>query len=236
MPRAGRRSLSPAGRVVLVGVVADLLVSACCLEADMPAALGDDDPVAETQAGDRPAMLQLPPGSASHRPPAPQDLVELRVAFRRRFRDVLGRGRSAAGANAAATTLLDAATGESDRNVKWLMLVEARQLAANAGNAEAVERSIVLATALYDFDAVEEEYRTLAGIPLRGLDEAKAAGLARVAERLSGRAEADGRTDLAASAQALAMRGWQRAGNLDAARKAATRLTSLEPGRVPGRR
>jgi hypothetical protein len=236
MLRAGRRSRLPSGRVAFVGLVAGMFMSARCAWADEPATLADDRPVALTQAGGRPAMLQLPAAAASHRPPAAQDLVEPRAAFRRRFRDVLGRGRSAAGANAAATTLLDAATGESDRNVKWLMLVEARQLAANAGNAEAVERSIVLAAALYDFDAVEEEYRTLAGIPLRGLDEGKAAGLARVAERLSDRAEADGRTDLAASAQTLAIRSWQRAGNLDAARKAATRLTSLEPGRVPGRR
>jgi hypothetical protein len=201
------------------------------------AAFAADAAVAtEPQAGGRPAMLQLPAAAASYRPPPPQDLVEPRATFRRRFRDVLGRGRSAAGANAAATTLIDAATAEPDRNVKWLMLIEARQLAAGAGNAEAVERSIVLASALYDFDAVEEEYRALAGIPLRGLDEGKAAGLARVAERLSERAEADSRTDLAASAQSLAIKAWQRAGNLDAARKAATRLTSLEPGRVPGRR
>jgi hypothetical protein len=233
MLEAGRRRTvpvpawrAPTGPVVVI--VAGLVAVGGLVSA---AVHGQDD-----TAGGRPAMVQLPAGPATHRPPPPQDLVGPRATFKRRFRDVLAQGRSAAGANAAATTLLDHAPGEPDRTLKWLMLVEARELAASAGNAEAVERSIGLAAALYEFDAVETEYRTLASIPLRGLDKKRAAGLARVSERLSDRAEADGRTHVAAAAQTLAVRGWERAGDVAAARRAAVRLTSLEPGRVPGRR
>ena len=224
MPRAGRLAGTTRAGRGLAGLLA--------MSGLVPTAVGGQDDAADG----RPAMVQLPQAAATHRPPPPQDLVGPRATFKRRFRDVLARGRSAAGANAAATTLLDEATGEPDRTLKWLMLVEARELAASAGNAEAVERSVGLAAALYEFDAIGDEYRTLAGIPLRGLDTGRAAGLARVAERLSDRAEADGRADVAAAAQTLAVRGWQRAGDVAAARRAAVRLTSLEPGRVPGRR
>jgi hypothetical protein len=116
------------------------------------------------------------------------------------------------------------------------MLDEARELAADAGNAAAVSRTIMLAAADYDFDAVAEEYRTLDEIPLRLLDPARAASLATVCERLAVRAESDGRRELATSAQLLAMRGWEQSGDIAQARAAAAKVRQLDPGREPGRR
>ena len=51
----------------------------------------------------------------------------------------------------------------------------------------------------------------------------RAAALAEVAEKVANRAESDGRRDLAIMSWNLAVRGWQRAGAMDAARKAAVR-------------
>ena len=185
-------------------------------------------------AAARPMMRQLPPAAVGQSPP--RDLMAARSELRRRFREPLSHTETAAGANAAAAALVAAATTEEDRPLKWLMLSEARRLAAAAGNAAEVDRAFVLAAACYDFDALAEEYRTLVGIPLRGLDPTRAASLATVAEKLSTRAEADGRLDLATSAQTLAVRGWERAGDGGSARRAATRLHELEPDRIPGRR
>ncbi len=174
-------------------------------------------------------MEQLVPEPTSARLPTQRELVDAREIVERRFGDVLASAGSAAGATAAATTLLEAAASEEDRAVKWLLLTEARRLAAAAGNATVVDRSIVMAAAVYEFDAVAEEQRTLREIPLRALDPARAAALAEVAEGLAERADADGRRDAAVDAWHLAIRGWQRSGNREAARRAALRLGAVEP-------
>ena len=190
---------------------------------------------AEPDGAARPRMRQLAPAAAGQ-PPGPHELVDARSELRRRFRDEFATISTPAGANAAVAALLAAAASEPDRRLKWLMLDEARELAADAGNATAVSRTIRLASASYDFDAVAEEYRTLNEIPLRLLDPGRAASLADAADRLAARARADGRRDLATSAQLLAMRGWERAGNIAAARAAAAKVRELDPSREPGRR
>jgi hypothetical protein len=91
-----------------------------------------------------------------------------------------------------------------------------------------VSRAINLASAVYEFDAIDTELRSLAEIPLRGIDAGRASRLARVAENLAIRAETDGRTALAVSAQTLAIRGWQRVGDTPNARRASVRLKELE--------
>lgn len=180
------------------------------------------------EAAPRLRMEQLRPDRSVDLPPSARDLVDARDALERRFREPLARAGTAAGANAAAATLLEAASTEPDRAVKWLLLAEARRLAAAAGNAVAVDRSILMADAAYDFDAIAEEHRMLREIPLRALDSARASALAQVAEGLAERAEADDRADVAADAWALAIRGWQRAGDVAAARKATARLGEVE--------
>lgn len=179
----------------------------------------------------RPVMRELPPGGLE-RPPSQRDLVDARAELQRRFREPLGRAGTAAGANRAAEMLLDAARAEEDRGLKWLMLTEAGRLAAAAGNALMVDQAIVLASASYEFDEIAVELRVLGEIPLRALDPGRALTLAQVAERLATRAEADHRLDDAVAAQTLALRSWQRAGNQDAAVKAAARHDALERARV----
>ena len=193
------------------------------------------DPGGASHDVQRPIMRQLPT-QAANQPPGSRALVDARAEVRKRFKGVLQQAKSGGGATLAAETLIDAATNERDRGLKWAMLEEARRQAAAAGNALLVERAVGLAAAVYDFDAISEEYRALNAIPLRGIDEPRAAALAQVAEQLSGRAESDGRRELAAAAQALAIRGWQRAGDEAAARRAAARLVELDPERIPGRR
>ncbi|MFM7108135.1 MAG: hypothetical protein ACKOZU_05975 [Planctomycetaceae bacterium] len=188
------------------------------------------------ESAPRPRMDPLRPGVADGRPPSARELVDAREVVERRFREPLAHADTAAGANSATTALLDAAATEQDRAVKWLLLAEARRLAAAAGNAAAVDRSIVIADAAYDFDAIAEEHRTLREIPLRALDPGRATALARVAEGLAERAEVDARPDVAADSWALAIRGWQRAGDDDAARRAAARLGELERARLRGPR
>ena len=190
----------------------------------------------DSAPAERPRMRQLAPTAAAGRPPDPHELVAARAELQRRFRDDFASLSSPARANAAVAALLHAATTEPDRRLKWLMLDEARELAADAGNAPAVSRALVLAAAEYDFDAAAEEYRTLNEIPLRLLDPPRAAALAASAEKLAARAEADGRRDLATSAQLLAMRGWERSGDIEQARAAAAKVRMLDPGREPGRR
>lgn len=197
----------------------------CCFAATVVVQAGDEEP------SGRPRMEQMRPAAALGQPPSQRDLVDARAVLERRFREPLAHTATSAGANAAAAALLDAAATEQDRAVKWLMLAEARRLAAAAGNATMVDRSIVLADAAYDFDAVAEEHRALREIPLRALDRARAAALAGVAEGLAERAETDGRGDVAVDAWMLAIRGWQRAGDNAAARRAATRLAEAERGR-----
>lgn len=183
---------------------------------------GADEPPA------RPQMRQLQPARPGGQPPSDRDLVDARAVIASRFREPLARAGTAAGAGAAVTALLDAAVVEGEPAVKWALLVEARRLAAAAGNAAGVDRAIVLADATFEFDAIAEEQRILRGIPLRALDRSRAATLAEVAEGLAQRAEADGRPEVAADSWALAIRGWQRAGDLAAARRAATRLGDVE--------
>ena len=205
---------------------------AVILVALLPLATRADD----ADAPARLRMRQLAPAAAAGEPPGPHELVHARAELQRRFRDELASVSTPAGANAAVASLLAAAASEPDRRLKWLMLDEARELAADAGNAAAVSRTLKLASASFDFDAVAEEYRTLNAIPLRLLDPDRAASLAEAAGQLGMRAETDGRRDMATSAQLLAMRGWERAGNIAAARAAAAKVRELDPGREPGRR
>lgn len=176
----------------------------------------------------RVVMRQLAPAAADA-PPTARDLVDAREAFRDRYGDLGTRPPSTAAAIALATLLTDAATAEADPPVRWLMLAEARRLAAAAGDAATLDRALVLAAATWEFDAHAEEYRLLSGIPVRLLDGGRAAALAQVAETLATRAETDGRRGVAADALALAVRGWQRAGDRTAAGLAAERLDRLDP-------
>lgn len=168
-------------------------------------------------------MRQIAPSRAAAAPPTAQDLATARPDFRRRFRESLSHADSAAGARQAAEALLEAAAVESDRTLRWLLIDEARRLGEAAGQASLVSRAVAAASAAYDFDTVEMELRSLKQIPLRGLDAAKAAGVALAAERIATRAAVDGRADHAIAAEMLAYRAWQRAGNLAAARRAAVR-------------
>lgn len=178
--------------------------------------------------GGRVMMRQMAPAGANG-PPTPRELVDAREAFHARYGDLGTRPPSAAAAIALATMLTDAAVAETDPPVKWLMLAEARRLAAAAGDAATLDRALVLAAAAWEFDAHAEEYRLLEGIPLRLLDGGRAGALALVAETLATRAETDGRRDVAADALTLAVRGWQRAGDRDAAARASDRLERLDP-------
>ena len=187
-----------------------------------------DDPPAAAPA--RPTMRQLPAAASLEAPPTARELVDAREEFERRYPGILARGRTTAGAAVIADALIEAAASEEDRDVKWLMLVEARRMAVVSGNATSLDRAIVLASATYEFDADEEEYRALKEIPVRLLAPQRAASFAEVAEKVAGRAESDGRRDLAIMSLNLAVRGWQRAGAIDAARKAAVRHDELIAG------
>ena len=182
-------------------------------------------------AGERPAMRELP-ATALDSPPSQRELVDARAELQRRFQGPLSRTNTAGGANQAAELLLDAAIAEPDRSLKWAMLAEARRLAVAAGNALVVDQAIVLASASYQFDEIAAELKALAEIPLRALDPPRATSLAAVAERLATRAETDRRLADAVAAQALAIRAWQRAGNKQAAQRAAARHDALEAARV----
>ncbi|NQW48551.1 MAG: hypothetical protein HQ464_12395 [Planctomycetes bacterium] len=176
----------------------------------------------------RPTMQQAGPNNTLNGPPSARDVAESRPAFRRRFRDSLAHTDTAVGARTASETLLAAAATEDDRTLKWMMLDEARRLGEAAGQAGLVTRAIMLASAFYDFDAIDMELRSLKLIPLRGLDAKRATNLALAAEQIATRAEADQRLDKAATAELLAYRAWQRAGNTPAARQAAARHDALE--------
>lgn len=180
----------------------------------------------------RPTMRALPSASNLQSPPTQRDLVEARVEMRRRFREPLAHTETATGARVAADVLIEAAAGESDRSLRWLLLVEARRLAVAAGSAAIVDRAVTLASANYAFDAEREALRSLSEIPLRGLHGGGATELAEAAERVAMRAETDRRLDLAVEAQSLAIRAWQRAGNRAAARLAAARHDAIELARV----
>ena len=168
-------------------------------------------------------MQQLPAEASLEAPPTARDLIDARAEFERRYPGILARGRTTAGAAMLPDVLIDAAVSEDNRDVKWFMLSEARRMAVASGNAAALDRAVVLASATFEFDALEEEYRLLREIPIRMLAPPRAAALAEVAEKVANRAEGDGRRDLAIMSWNLAVRGWQRAGAMDAARKAAVR-------------
>lgn len=186
-----------------------------------------DEPSVDEAASARPTMRQLPAAAALEAPPTARELVDAREEFELRYPGLLARGRTTAGATVIADALIEAAMIEENRDVKWLMLAEARRMAVASGNAKAVDRAIVLASATYDFDADGEEYRSLKEIPVRLLSPERAASFAEVAEKVAERAESDGRRDLAIMSLNLAVRGWQRAGVIDAARKAAARHDAL---------
>jgi len=160
-------------------------------------------------------------------PPSQRALVDARVELRRRHREVLFRADTTAGAERAAEVLLEAGAGEPDRALKWLLFDEARRLGVAAGNALVVHRAVTLASATYDFDALDVEHRSLEEIPLRGVSPQRAVAVAETAEGLAARAEADGRLDLALSAQDLAIKAWQRAGAVEACRRAMTRHAEM---------
>ena len=190
------------------------------------AAVAASAPAVEPDAPGRPTMRSL--GDGTDGPPSRRELVDARRELKTRFREPLSHTETAAGAMLAAEVLFTASVEEEDRVLKWLMLDEARQLGLAAGDAEAVSRAINLAAAVYEFGALDTELRSLAEIPLRGIDAGRASRLARVAENLAIRAETDGRTALAVSAQTLAIRGWQRVGDTPNARRASVRLKEIE--------
>ncbi|MFM7207152.1 MAG: hypothetical protein ACKO4T_10860 [Planctomycetaceae bacterium] len=178
----------------------------------------------------RPTMRQLPAAAMVEAPPSSRDLIDARAEFERRYPGILARGRTSAGAAVIADALIEAASAEADRDVKWLMLAEARRMAVASGNAKSLDRAIVLASATYDFDAEAEELRSLKEIPVRMLAPERAAAFAEVAEQVAARAESGGRRDIAIMSLNLAVRGWQRAGAIPAARKAAIRHDELIEG------
>ena len=175
----------------------------------------------------RPRMEQLSTTAGLDKPPSSRDLALSRAEMQRRFRESLSHANTAAGARLAAETLLTAAITENDRSLKWLMLDEARRLGEASGQASLVNRAITMAAAAYDVDAIDMELRCLKQIPLRGLDAQRASSLASAAENIATRAEADQRLDKAVSATLLAYRAWQRAGNKEAAHRAAVRHDAL---------
>jgi hypothetical protein len=150
-------------------------------------------------------------------------LVDARAELRRRYRELLFRSRTSAGAERAADAFLDAAANEPDRSLKWLLFEEARRLGAASGNAALIDRAVSLASATYDFDAIDLELRSLEEIPLRALSPQRAMKLAEVAEATATRAETDRRFELALEAQDLAIKAWQRAGAFEACRRAMVR-------------
>ncbi|MBM4021549.1 MAG: hypothetical protein FJ284_04765 [Planctomycetes bacterium] len=174
-------------------------------------------------AASRPVMTERPSGAARERPPSQRELVDARVELQRRFREPLFRADTASGAERAAESLLEAAGVEPDRSLKWLLYAEARRLGVVSGNADVIHRAVTLASATYEFDALDDEVRDLAGIPLRGVSPRRAVGLAEAAEGVAGRAEVDGRFELALRAQDLAIKAWQRAGAIEACRRAMVR-------------
>lgn len=175
----------------------------------------------------RPVMTSLPDAASREQPPSRRALVDARAELRRRYREPLFRADTAAGADRAAELFVEEAATEPDRAVKWLLCAEARRLGAASGNAPVIHRAITLASATYEFDALDEELRSLAGIPLRGLSPQRAMALAEAAEGVASRAAIDGRRELALAAQDLAIKAWQRAGAKEACRRAMVRRDEI---------
>jgi hypothetical protein len=190
-------------------------------------ALASQTVAADPAADGRPVMTTLPPAAAARQPPSPRQLVDARAELQRRHRELLFRATTASGADRAAEALVEAGAAEPDRALQWALFAEARRLGAASGNAAVISRAITLATASFDFDALEMEHRALAEIPLRGVSPQRALRLAEAAENLATRAEADGRRELARAAQDLAIKAWQRTGSREATRRAMVRHTEL---------
>lgn len=182
---------------------------------------------AEPAAAPRPAMRQLTASGSLAKPPSNRDLVDARATLKARFREPLSHTETAAGALSAADTFLQAAIIETDSPLRWLLLDEARRLGAAAGDAEMIKRAVAMQSATFDFDEIASELESLGQVPLRALDPQRARQMAIVAETLAARAAADDRRAEAADAQMLAVRSWQRAGDLNAARTAAAKHDAL---------
>jgi hypothetical protein len=178
-------------------------------------------------ADERPVMTPMPAAASGREPPSQRALVDARAKLNDRYRELLFRARSSAAADLAAETFLEAAIAEEDRALKWLLMAEARRMGAASGNALVISRAITLASATYDFDALDMEYRSLAEIPLRGVSPTRAVQVAEAAERVATRAEVDGRVSLALTALDLAIRAWQRCGAKEACRQAMLRHAEI---------
>jgi len=175
----------------------------------------------------RPAMRQIDPGPGAGRVPSTRDIAAVRPVVRRRFHEEFSHTETSVGAQTAAESLLAAAATESDGTLRWVLLDEARRLGEDCGQAGIVSRSFALAAGFYDVDDVAAELRSLRHFPIRILDPQRAAALARSAEQVALRAVEAGRVREAVTAEDLATRAWQRAGNIAAARAAAGRSTAL---------
>jgi len=198
-------------------------VSAGVRKADGAAVAAAEEPVLR-----RPSMRQLGPNADPSRPPSRREIADGRVIVRRRFYEDFSHTETALGARVAAEALLTAATTEDDRTLRWVLLDEARRLGESSGQAGIISRSFATAAGLYDFDDVAAELRSLEQIPVRVLDGGRAAALAKAAEHLARRAADENRVPQAITAESIAARAWQRAGNAAAAREAAVRAVALE--------
>jgi len=174
----------------------------------------------------RPVMTSLPPG-VGRLPPTARQLVDARAEFKRRYREVLFRAKSATGADLAADFFIEEASRQPDRSLKWLLLDEARRMGVASGNAAMISRSITLATASFDFDALALEHRSLDEIPLRGISPQRAAGVADASEAIATIAELEGRFELSLASQDLAIKAWQRAGATEQCRLAMERHAEI---------
>ena len=186
-----------------------------------------EDGESEPRPG-RPQMQTLAPSQRSGALPSQRALVDARSEFRQRYGNPAARVRTSSATLLLAEALMAEAAGETDPAVKWVILEEARKLAISAGSPLVVGRSVRVASAEFDFDALAVEYRSLLEIPLRAIDPGRASDLANAAAGVATRAEVDQRYDVAILAQGLTIRAWQRAGNIHAARAASLRLESLQ--------
>lgn len=183
----------------------------------------------ETSArAERPKMQSLAPSTRAGTVPSQRTLVDARATFRRRYGNPAARARTATATLLVAEALIAEASTEADAAVKWVIFDEARKLAISAGSPLIIGRAVRLASSEFEFDALNVEYRSLLEIPLRALDPGRASELADAATAVATRAELDRRFDLAMLAQGLAIRAWQRADNIHAARAATRRLDVLE--------
>lgn len=200
--------------------------AAGCAAAAAAADEAPETPAVES-AEPRPTMRQIT-GPQAGRIPAARDITAARPVVKRRYHEVFSHTETSRGAQVAAETLLAAATIEPDATLRWVLLDEARRLGEACGQARIVSRSFAMAAGFYDVDDIGGELRSLRHFPLRVLDPLRAATLARSAEQLASRAAESRRLREAIEAEDLAMRAWQRAGNIEAARAAATRAADLD--------